>query len=124
MAKYDSAEGTTDYQDRTPAGRLNPRAMTAGGSDGEAIGRDQTVYSLGEAIVSTPHASSQVAADLPRTTVTNLDANLLSQTPSREPFTGVTNLNTASFPGSGAPSSHIVGGADHNPNSLGVGGHG
>jgi hypothetical protein len=102
---------------------LNPESFYhtgAAGSDGDRIGSEASTV-ISNPAISSPFVSvggrGQYA---PHQTVDNTDSGVPGQTPSREPFTGVSNIETeVTFPGPGSPSSHVV--TPSHPNSNGLG---
>lgn len=94
--------------------------MTAPGSDGATYQEEASAAAveLGAPVISSPHASSQVAADMPTTTVTAADTAVPGQVPNLEPFTGVPNTWRETFPGPGSPSDHVS--TPRHPNSAGL----
>jgi hypothetical protein len=80
MSRYDAATGTTDYQDVTPAGPVDPHAGSAPGTDGVGYKRND-LDSIASAVVTVPGASS-VPGPQPVTNVDRGDTQVPAQTDS------------------------------------------
>lgn len=114
MASYDAETGTSGYQDRTPAGPLDPRAMTAPGSDGRWAPQppppDSKVSGMPGIGVVTPLPQTDggqtgVGTEMPNQTLSYLAGG--------EPFTGL-DLDVNKPAGD-----RVV--SPHHPNSAGPG---
>jgi hypothetical protein len=115
MARYDQ---DPDYPDQVPGfpARTSHNYMAPPGSDGGQVGREASLAALADVAVSIPGFTSQ--GTIPRVSVDVGDSQVPGQNPLVEPFTGVSNLSTETFPGTGTPDSHIS--TPPHPNSGGL----
>lgn len=118
MAKYDSPGFHPEtFGLDTAFGNGRDHGMTGSGTDGTRIAdASDASHSLGSAVISSPHASSQVAEDMPTKDVRAIDTQVPGQVPEREPFSGVGNTWRETFPGEGGPSAHVA--TPHHPNAA------
>ncbi len=116
LAKYDSPGYLDQLPGFAPANSWDA-GQTAPGSDGTLAAQEASAgrASLGSPIVSTPTWSSQTPPSFAHVTVSDTE---WAACPDLEPFTRVPGCMTSTP--SPVGSGHVLGGANHNPNSAGV----